>query len=100
MSVLFSSHFGSTLYPSFSKTFAVKIAVFKLLATTDGAKNNPCNIFLFIPSVGPTSFPSPGNVSLSATKLIKFFFPTTYAPLGEIPPPRFLIRDPTKISAP
>ena len=100
MSVLISVDFGLTLYPKFSITFAVNIAVFKLLDTTLGAINKPCSIFLFIPNDGPTSLPSPGNVNLSATNSIKSCFPTTYAPFGAIPPPRFLINDPTKISAP
>ena len=100
ISVLFSFDLGVTLYPKFSITFAVNTAVFKLFATTLGAMNNPCNIFLFIPNDGPTSFPSPGNVSLSETSSIKSCFPTTYAPFGAIPPPKFLINDPTNISAP
>ena len=97
---LSSSNFGSTLYPNFSNTLLVKIAVFTLLHTTLGAKNSPCNICLFIPKLGPTSFPSPGAVSLSAHSLIKSFLPATYAPFGAIPPPKFFIRDPTTISAP
>ena len=47
-----------------SKGYAILLAntaVFKLLATTLGAKNSPCKMLLFIPSVGPTSFPSPGT---------------------------------------
>ena len=70
------------------------------MATTEGAKYNPCNIDLLIPSVGPTSIPSPGNVSLSPHNSIKSFLPTMYAPFGDIPPPRFLISDPTTMSAP
>lgn len=75
-------------------------AVFKLLATTLGAKNNPCKIDLFIPKLGPTSFPSPGAVSLSAAKLTNSLVPAIYAPFGAIPPPRFFINEPTITSAP
>ena len=75
-------------------------AVFKLLATTLGAKKSPCKICLFIPKVGPTSFPSPGAVKRSAAKATNSFFPAIYAPFGAIPPPRFFIRDPTITSAP
>ena len=78
----------------------LKTAVLRLLATTLGAIKKPCNIDLWIPNVGPTSFPSPGNVSRSAANFIKSFLPTIYAPLGAIPPPKFLIKDPTAISAP
>ena len=41
MSVLVSSNLGVTIYPNFSKILLAKIAVLTLLATTDGAKNNP-----------------------------------------------------------
>lgn len=36
-----SSNLGETSYPKFSKILLAKIAVFRLLATTVGAKNNP-----------------------------------------------------------
>ena len=39
--------------------------------------NKPCNKYLFMPSVGPTSLPSPGRVNLSLTNSIKSFLPTT-----------------------
>ena len=100
ISALGSLYFGSTWYPRLSKTLLVRIAVFNAFATTFGAKYNPCKNCLFIPSVGPTSFPSPGSVSLSAHSFIRSFFPTMYAPLGAIPPPRFFISDPTTMSAP
>ena len=100
MSARSSSNFGSTSYPNFSNMLLANTAVFTLLATTEGAKNNPCNIDLVIPSDGPTSFPSPGAVSLSAAKFTKSFLPAMYAPFGAIPPPRFFISDPTITSAP
>lgn len=50
-------NFGLTLYPNFSIILLANIAVFKLLATTLGAKYKPCKIFLFAPRDGPTSFP-------------------------------------------
>lgn len=76
MSALFSLNFGSTLYPNFSNILLANIAVFTLLATTLGAKNNPFknNVFWF--NDGPISFPIPGDVNLSAHKFIKSFLPT------------------------
>ena len=64
--------FIATYIYKFSKT-----AVFKLADTTLGAIKIPCKIDFVIPKVGPTSFPSPGTVNLSATRSIRFFFPTT-----------------------
>ena len=92
MSALFSLYFGSTSYPNSSNTLLVKTAVFKLDATTLGAKNNPCKIDLLMPRLGPTSLPSPGSVSLSPAKSTSFFLPAIYAPLGAIPPPKFLFK--------
>ena len=100
MSALSSKYLGSALYPSSSIILLVNIAVFKLLATTLGAKNKPSKNCLFAPKEGPTSFPSPGAVNLSATSLINFSFPTTYAPFVAIPAPKFFISEPTAISAP
>ena len=100
MSALSSLYIGSVLYPSSSIILLVNTAVFKLLATTLGAKNNPSKNCLLTPNVGPTSFPSPGAVNLYATKLIRSSLPTTYAPFGAIPAPKFLIKEPTAISAP
>jgi len=71
-----------------------------LAFTTLGAKNNPCKRLLFIPKVGPTPFPSPGTVNLSAASSTKSFLPAMYAPFGAIPPPRFFISEPTITSAP
>ena len=100
MSALSSSNFGSTLYPNVSSTLLVSIAVFTLAFTTDGASNKPNNSCLFIPSVGPTPFPSPGTVSRSAASSTSSFLPAIYAPFGAIPPPRFFISEPTITSAP
>ena len=61
ISHLFSLYLGSTLYPKASNTLLVNIAVFKLDATTLGAKNSPCKILLLAPKLGPTSLPSPGR---------------------------------------
>lgn len=80
ISALCSSNLGDTLYPSFSISLLAKIAVFILLATTLGLKYNPCKNPLFAPKVGPTAFPSPGAVSLSAISSTYFFLPATYAP--------------------
>ena len=49
---------------------------------------------------GPTSFPCPGTFNLSAANSTKSFLPTIYAPLREIPAPKFLIKEPTTKSAP
>ena len=100
ISALFSLYFGDGLYPSFSKILLANTAVFKLLATTLGAKNSPCNICLFIPKVGPTSFPSPGDVRRWLASSTKSFLPAIYAPFGAIPPPKFFINEPTITSAP
>ncbi len=100
ISDLSSLYFGDTLYPNFSNSLLANTAVFRLLATTLGAKYIPCKKLLFAPKVGPTSFPCPGDVSLSAQSSTYFSFPATYAPLGAIPPPKFFIREPTITSAP
>ena len=52
------------------------MAVFKLLATTLGAKNSPFINSVFWFKDGPISFPIPGEVSLSAQSSISFFLPT------------------------
>ena len=57
-------------------------------------------MYLFIPNVGPTSFPNPGAVNLSAANFTSSRFPAIYAPFGAIPPPKFLIKEPTITSAP
>jgi len=100
ISALFSLYFGSTLYPNSSNILLANTAVFKLLATTCGAKNSPFNKLVFWFNDGPISFPIPGAVSLSAHISTNSFFPTIYAPLVAIPAPRFFINDPTTISAP
>ena len=100
ISHLWSLYFGSTSYPKFSNTLLDSTAVLSADATTDGAKNIPWSIDLFIPRVGPTSLPSPGSVNLSPARSIRSFLPAIYAPFGAIPPPKFFIKDPTIISAP
>ena len=77
----------------------VRIDIFNAFDTTDGAKYNPSKNILLALSEGPTCFPSPGSVSLSAHKLTKSSFPTIYAPFVDIPAPKFLISEPTHISA-
>ena len=93
-------HYISDLYyiRNFSNILLANTIVFNELATTDGAKNKPFKYFVFWPIDGPISFPSP--VSLSATRDIKSFLPTTYAPLVAIPAPKFFINEPTAMSAP
>ena len=51
--------------------FAHGFAVLSDEETALGAIYNPCNNCLLIPSVGPTSLPSPGKVSLSPHNSIK-----------------------------
>lgn len=75
MSALGSSVVGSTLYPKVSRILLARMAVFRLLATTLGARYNPCKKLLFAPRDGPTSFPSPGAVSLSAISSTYSFLP-------------------------
>ena len=55
---------------------------------------------MFIPKVGPTSLPNPGEVNLSAASSTNSFLPAIYAPFGAIPPPKFFISEPTMTSAP
>ncbi len=55
---------------------------------------------MLAPSDGPTSFPKPGAVSLSAISSTYVLFPATYAPFCAIPPPKFFISEPTIMSAP
>ncbi len=56
--------------------------------------------FLLAPKLGPTSSASPGTFNLSLHKYTKSSLPTIYAPLLAIPAPKFLINEPTHISAP
>ena len=100
ISALISSDFGSTSYPNFSKILLANIAVFTLDFTTCGAKNNPLSNWVFCPNDGPIAFAIPGAVILSAHNSIKSHLPTTFAPYGAIPAPKFFINDPTAISAP
>ena len=54
------------MYPSFSSILLANTAVLRLLATTLGARYIPLKNSLFAPKLGPTSFPCPGELSLSA----------------------------------
>lgn len=81
MSDLNSLYLGDTENPSFSNNLLANTAVFRLLATTLGARYIPCKKLLLAPSVGPTSLPCPGEVSLSPARFTYFSFPAMYAPV-------------------
>ncbi len=62
---------------------------------TAGAMKNPWNIRRKFSKVAPSSLPDPTLVSRLAIFSMRSLRPTTYPPVCAMPPPAFLISDPT-----
>ena len=100
MSVLISVALGNVSNPKRLNKELQNIAVLTAFATACGAKNKPSKISRFCSKEQPTSRPIPGDVNLLAQSSIKSLLPAIYPPVRAIPPPGFLIKDPTQRSAP
>ena len=86
--------------PRCSNMLAASTAPLRAAAVTTGERKSPWENSLVTPRDAPTSFSSPGVVSLAAHLDIHSADPQIYPPIGARPPPGFLIREPTIISAP